>query len=135
MKRHFYAIHQNLKLNSYIKRNNNVLCSNFIVSGLNYDKALVFLGKHRYLLACGSEIINVYLLKPVLYHTLISAISTNCIRQNRYLHNFQSSVRFGHFFAEAKRKGFTPYFDLLTKISLNKSLKGSVRLPTIAQLR
>ena len=34
-------------------------------------KALVFGGKHRNLLACGSVIINVYLLKPVLYHTLI----------------------------------------------------------------
>ena len=47
-----------------------MLCTDIFVSGLNYDKALVFGGKHRNLLACGSEIISVYLLKPVLYHTL-----------------------------------------------------------------
>ena len=39
------------------------------VSGLNYDKSLVFRGKHRNLLACGLEVISVHLLKPVLYHT------------------------------------------------------------------
>ena len=59
-----------LKLNSCIKRKQQWALLRFFVSSLNYDEALVFGGKLRNLLACGSEIINVYLLKPVLYHTL-----------------------------------------------------------------
>ena len=55
----------------------NVLCSDIFVSGLNYNKALVFGGKHKKILACGSEIINVYLLKPALYHTLQSPSITD----------------------------------------------------------